>query len=109
MTSNNSNSSNNPFGAARPREAVLASLGVDHRESDRKVDEKAFYHHPHQYHQDTKPAYVHQTPYFHQSFDKDDDDWTHDTASITTKPSLCSSNKLILVSYEKVLQNNGPR
>ena len=84
MTSNNSNSSNNPFGAARPREAVLASLGVDHRESDRKVDEKAFYHHPHQYHQDTKPAYVHQTPYFHQSFDKDDDDWTHDTASITT-------------------------
>ena len=84
MTSNNTNSNSNPFGAARPREAVLASRDVDHREFDRKVDEKAIYHPPHRYHQDTKPDYLHQSPRRHQSFDKDNDDWTHDTASITT-------------------------
>lgn len=46
MTTNNTSSSTstrrvNPFGDAKPREAVLASKGVDYRTIDTRLDEKA--------------------------------------------------------------------
>ena len=46
MTTNNNSSSTgtrrvNPFGEAKPREAVLASKGVDYRAIDTRLDEKA--------------------------------------------------------------------
>ena len=151
--------STNPFGAAKPRETVLASKGVDYREFDRKLDEKASaghqcdnldeengrlrhhsrrdshrgehmhhqprcvhsfrerirpnHQHPYICHESTNkrsncgddsgncggggrltpsqaihppPSHSQHSPRQHhrQFFDKEDDEWTHDTASVTT-------------------------